>query len=476
MRHGKTRRLAALPAAALLALGILGLPAAAQVDAADDGERVTASDVTPTDEAWFFRFRQPVPEPPEDFDDPTGGYVGIARAEVRNRTNPFPANTLHVGTILGEPVARTFLGLSTFEVTDDPATIVGGTLRLTDNEEDSVNAERAEMIACLATDLVVPAEAGDWDNQYGFDCSTSSPAELVEGSDPLVWEIDLDPFAEAFADELAPGLAIVEAGAAEDSSMPDPTATWWVSFDTSMREEAALEPDNTAIVGELERIARGAGDIDTLTGLLTDPESIPTFVVLQVLPDVNALYAQSRVARQTDPDRDLRPASADLELVVTSFDFDFGDGEGDGEEAFPTFDDGGTATAGESEPFTPAPSTSGTSGSASFGSGGTTSGASGGFTPSASDEVAVADDPATADGEAAEEAVSAPAEAPAAAGEAELLADDGAAGGDAPLWLLVPLALGLAGALGWSLSSPVELAADRRGGALDRLMDRKAGA
>jgi hypothetical protein len=465
MTAAAARRILATAFAALLALGLLGFPAAAQTAAS--GEAVTATGVTPTDEAWFFRFRQVLPELPEGVADPTGGFFDVGRAEVRHRTNPFPLDTLHVGVLAGEPFARTFLGLSTFEVTDDMASIVGGVLRLVDNEEDSVNAAAADMVACLATDLVVPDDAGDWDAQPAFDCDVSSEAVLVEGADPLTWEIQLEPFAQAFADDLAPGLAIVERTAAEGGAAPDPRATWQVSLDASTRETAALAPDSTALITELERLARTVGDPETLLALVQDPESLPTFLVLQALPDVTAVYDQARVTRQTDPDRGLRPPTADLELVVTSFDdldgVDGGFGDAGGDPAPIAAD--GVAPADQ-----PAPTAGAFDAPAAAGSGFDGTGSSAGV----ADEVALGGEGDSDADEAAAVAADPEAARSEDAAGAPLGADAGSepAGGGPGILLLLPLALGLAGALGWSLTSPSQLAVDRAGGALDRLTGR----
>jgi hypothetical protein len=463
--------------ALLLGVGLLVVPADAAV--APEAEEVQRAERVPfADEAWFLRFRQPVPDLPEEVPDPTGGFFGVGRAEIRARTNPFPIDTLHVGVLAGEPFARTFLGLSTFDVTDAPASIVGGTVTLIDNEEDSFNAASADMVACLATDLVVTDDAGDWESQPGFDCDVMSDVALVEGSAPLTWEIDLAPFADAFADELSPGIAVVEQGAAEGEGSPDPRATWQVSFDATVREEATLIPDGTALIGELERLLRTVTDAESLLGVVGDPASLPTFIILQALPDTNALYEQSRVLRQTDPDRSLRPGSADLEFVEA--DLGFGDGidlGGDGAVDGGRIGDGAEVAAGDDRPapFDPGPAATG----GGFSSGGGGDVGSSSPVPSSA-APAIASDAGTAavpsvggDEPAVAEADGDPADV---AAPQTATAED--AGADVPIsgpsiLLLLPLALGLAGALGWSLQAPAALPDERSGGALDRLMARR---
>jgi hypothetical protein len=461
-------RLAVIVSLASVLLLALVLPVAAN-EPLDGTDTVRAADVVVSDEAWFYRFRAVVPGLPEEVEDPSGGFYDVGRAEVRKWTNPFPLDTLHVGVIGGEPIARTYFGLSTFDVTDEPASIVGGTLRLVDNEEDSLNAAAADMIACpVHEDLVVTDNAGDWDAQPVSDCSVFSDVVLVPDSDPLTWEVDLAPFAEVFADNLAPGVAIMERGVLEDSETPDPAESWHVSFDASTRTEDALAPDSTALIEELERLARVTADVDVLTGLVSDPESIPTFLVVQALPDVNAVWRQSRVARQTDPEREIRPATADLELEVMSLgDFDdVDDVEGAGD--FEQLDDGSSSIGGSASSADFSTGTTGT------GDTGSASSFDSGAVGSAVDtevalDLAEAEEPALA--AADDESQAAPGTAHVQAAPPAGLVD--ARTGGPGILLLLPLALSVAGALGWSLTQPAQVEIGRQGGALDRLAARR---
>ncbi|HWH33134.1 MAG TPA: hypothetical protein VNU01_10745, partial [Egibacteraceae bacterium] len=124
----------------------------------------TAEDVLMQDEAWFFRYRQPL-APVPDVEDPAGA-SGIPKAEVRSRTStPFAPETLHVAVVSGEQEAITFLNLPLFELADNglPPAVTGGTITLVDagSSLGSKRADVAEMVACLVTELFVAALRGD---------------------------------------------------------------------------------------------------------------------------------------------------------------------------------------------------------------------------------------------------------------------------------------------------------------------------
>lgn len=220
----------------------------------------TAEDVLMQDEAWFFRHRQPLAPVPE-VNDPAGA-SGIPRAEVRNRTTtPFQPETLHVAVVSGEQEALTFLNFPLFELTDDgmPPTVTGGNITLVDGGSSlgSKRADAAEMVACLATELFVAAQGGDWADVPAYDCATRATVQLVEGSTPLTWTIDLAPFASAWSDpSMNYGIAIVPD---PDSATPPPDQSWQVAFqakdwappEPSPRDEVSPPPAKAPITADL---------------------------------------------------------------------------------------------------------------------------------------------------------------------------------------------------------------------------------
>jgi hypothetical protein len=191
-----------------------------------------AEDLQPSDEAFFLRYRDPMaPVPP-------GGGVGlpdeateIPRATVRDRTNPYNTETIHVGVNAGEEEAIAYIGLTgTRDDLGFTVEITGGEIRLplSGFGPSNRNAEEADMVACLATELVVDAHGGSWETQYEYDCGTLAEVMLEEGSDPPTWVIDLAPFVPAWQDPLvAPGIAIVPNPETEQSA---PEQTWHVSW------------------------------------------------------------------------------------------------------------------------------------------------------------------------------------------------------------------------------------------------------
>lgn len=206
-----------------------------------------AKNVQMLDEAWYFQYRQPL-APVPDVDDPAGA-SGIPRASVRDQTTrPFAPETLHVAVTGGEPQAYTFLNFPLNELTDDgmPPVVTGGKVTLVDGGSSlgSKRADASEMIACLATELWVAAQGGDWKDVPQFDCGTKVSLQLVEGSSPLTWTIDLAPFATAWGDPNANyGIAIVPD---PDSAKPAPDQSWQVAFQAKAWQPPEPSPAQTS--------------------------------------------------------------------------------------------------------------------------------------------------------------------------------------------------------------------------------------
>lgn len=219
----------------------------------------TAEDVLMQDEAWYFRARQPFAPVPE-VNDPAGA-SGIPRAEVRNRANPYGPETLHVGVVAGEPEAATFLAFPLLELTDDgmPPVVTGGKITLVDGGSGlgSKRADAAEMVACLATEIVVAAQGGDWEDLPTYDCATKATVQLVEGSTPMTWTIDLAPFTTVWGDPNSNyGVAIVPD---PDSATPPPDQSWHVAFqakdwqpaDPTPRDQVSPQPEKAPVTADL---------------------------------------------------------------------------------------------------------------------------------------------------------------------------------------------------------------------------------
>jgi len=221
----------ALTRAALLACVVLtGLMIVGPLMIATAQTPQTAEDVLMQDEAWFFRTRDPFHPVPETQDP--AGVSGIPRTEVRNRLNPYQPETLHVGVVGGEPEAVTFLAFPLVTLTDDgmPPVVTGGKITLVDGGSGlgSKRADAAEMVACLATELVVAAQGGDWEDLPSYDCSIKATVQLVEGSAPMTWTIDLAPFTTAWGDPNNNyGVAMLPD---PDSATPPPDQSWHVAF------------------------------------------------------------------------------------------------------------------------------------------------------------------------------------------------------------------------------------------------------
>ena len=405
--------------AAALFVGLLAAMLVAPVGTAFAD--TTVKGVKSLDEAWFFRYRQPL-EPVPDIDDPTANNPDdIAKSTVRERTNPYPVDTFHVGVNGGQVEAVTYLNWDTYALNGNnglEAIITGGTVTFTDAGTTCAPAaqggpqrscgsrrpEAAKMVACRATELVVEAQGGDFRDKYKYDvkdCTPLKPQPAKEG-EPLQWKADLAQFADTWSDPFKnTGIAIVPAPEAVAGDAPTaPQESWHVAFH----------------------------------GRRTDVEN------------AKIITSDLTIKKQV--------------LDIPDFGGGFGPVGGGFTPTTPT-----TPTTGGGSTFTPStgggstftPSTGGSTGSS--------------FTPSTGTSTVTSDTSVPVDtGVAAESAPAAapPVAAPVAAPQTQPV---NAPGPQTPkaIWLLPFLALSLAGALGWSLSQPVELANEREG-AVSKLM------
>ena len=364
----------------------------------------TAKDVIALEEAWYYRYRQPlepVPQAPKEA-GPLPTQQDNVEAQVRQRSNPYEAETLHVGINAGNPEARTVLYWDPFSLADGGlATIVGGSVKLPLVDTRGVrNAENAQMIACMNVDLPTSDLAGEWKEQPKYDCKTSVPVKLVKDSDPLTWTVNLDPFGKKWkADPTTyAGIAVVEDPKAAES--PD-SSTWHVAFAGQYNEKPDVEKVTADLTYEVEEF-----DFDF------EPPKVP----------------------EIEP-----PPAEDFETGGGGFNDDAGFGE-DNTVAAP-----GSGGGGFSAPADSGPALTGGS-SAAPGVGGPAPAADSGPAPVAAEQPQ-AQQPVAAAPVNEQKGIKNP----------------------FGYWLLPVLGLILAGALGWSLSNPVELV-NVREGAVSRLM------
>jgi hypothetical protein len=145
------------------------------------------------------------------------------------QANLYPADTLHVETIVGRETARTYLALDASQVPSDAALTRGRlTLPLSaDSDSGTFAPEDATLVACLAPSGFPDDVAGERSDPPEVDCRVSSTAELVDEA----FIVDLAPFLAVWRDDLSlHGLALMPAPA-------DPgVATWHVTFDSRERQ------------------------------------------------------------------------------------------------------------------------------------------------------------------------------------------------------------------------------------------------
>lgn len=221
----------------------------------------TAKNVTALEEAWYYRYRQPlepVPRAPGETGDPLPTQQDNVNAQVRSRSNPYEAETLHVGINAGDPEARMFLFWDPFSLSDTGlATIIGGKVTLPLAETRGVrNAENALMLACMNVDPPTSDLGGEWREQPKYDCKTSAPVKLVKNSDPLTWTVNLDVFGAKWKQDPTSygGISIVEHPEAADS--PD-SSTWHVAFAGQYNET-----DNKKVKADLKYEVEELPDLD----------------------------------------------------------------------------------------------------------------------------------------------------------------------------------------------------------------------
>jgi hypothetical protein len=192
----------------------------------------TSTTLTPTTEAWY----QPNPSCVGPAGCVTSGNLPVAPpAEVV--TNPYPAGTLHVAMSLGQETARTYLGLSLFDLVGRG--ISAGTLTVpldTAAADGSTTPEDAKVQVCVALADVAPRE-GSIDTPPAVDCTAHASVTYVATPEPRL-QADLRPLLSRLP--AATGLVLLP-----DASQAAPTDAWQVVFSAHDRSDAGKTPPAT---------------------------------------------------------------------------------------------------------------------------------------------------------------------------------------------------------------------------------------
>jgi hypothetical protein len=203
---------------------------------------------------------------------------------------PFPAHTLHVGVLLGQEVARTYLMPDLTSLTAD-ADAVQGTMSLPVDgalTDGTLMPETASIRACLATQRIPDGIEGSTANPPTIDCGTSAQVryEAAKGGE---FTIELKPFLAAWAaGKPAYGIALIP-----DTDV-QPTELWQVALNGRKRAggqhiTTALTVEGTSAVPSASPTptqsntapAAGAPALPTLPPALGVPGPVPSPVLAQ---------------------------------------------------------------------------------------------------------------------------------------------------------------------------------------------------
>ncbi|MGH8900289.1 MAG: hypothetical protein ACRDYA_01045 [Egibacteraceae bacterium] len=215
---------------------VVGLPSVAHA------ETVRASRML--NEAWYLRYREPLAEAPGG-DLSCGTPLGCNLAGNATRPAPavpYPGNTLHIASGMGEPDAQTYLS---FDLRRTPrgTVVTGGSVIFVAASADSgtLNEASAQMVACRVTEPFVSVKPGSWRDRPNFDPNTCSPLVRVPGAQPATWRVSLASFGARWsADANRDGVADVPNHGITILPNPRiargaPVATWKVVFDSKHR-------------------------------------------------------------------------------------------------------------------------------------------------------------------------------------------------------------------------------------------------
>ena len=120
----------------------------------------------------------------------------------------YPAETLHVGLLLGTDTAHAFVDFDPAAVPESME-VTGGTLTIpviTDPFSGALQPEATRLIACPVTAPFGPASGGAADEEPTYDCSSSTSGRYDASAQPPVIRFDLTFVSDAV---LGNGLALV---------------------------------------------------------------------------------------------------------------------------------------------------------------------------------------------------------------------------------------------------------------------------
>lgn len=171
--------------------------------------------------------------------------------------SPYAEKTMHVGATSGREDSRTYL---TLDVSGLPlgATISGGTLVLTLNEEETRSPEAVQMEACTVAEPPEDNQEGSLDTPPEHDCSIRSQAVLKKKPRPF-FTVDLEPLATSLTSG-AVGLALLPS---------EKTSEEGGSWHVGLYAKKNASEDAVAIAAELEYEVidlTGPGGFDPVAG------------------------------------------------------------------------------------------------------------------------------------------------------------------------------------------------------------------
>lgn len=411
---------------------VLAFPVAAHA------QTETETDLEMGEEAWFFRYRQPAADAPDrtPVDDPTGSGLdtapGIAKATIRDATgNIYPGQFSRVGVVNGEQEALAYLSFPLIELGDgQPVVVKGGTVTL---------------VAAPQSPEEAPEDDPDADpDQQPANNAAASQQRNIDGADMV-------------------------ACAVKESFFTDVGGNW---ADRPEIDTALCSPLESVEVNEGER-ATWTVDLAPFAELWAEPLDNHGIAIVPN-PDTEASPPEQnwhvafpmRINNATDP-----APTVELQYEIQSFD-DPGDVEEDFEDDFQDDFQDDFESAPQDGGFDDAPQDGGFDG-------GFDVAADDGFDDGGSDDFDSADtgfddafeEPAT-EPQAAEDEPVETEEEPQQARVQPIGDQETGIRTNPAVFLLPPLGLGLASALGYSLTREPELVAERKG-AVSRLMERQ---